>query len=189
MINVKKVAFIHVTKALIERAKSHFGITTDFRRGAWLLPDGTMLDFGGSKGRMDHSDIKNIFPDEIKEQDPEQYIPENDFVRKKFLEAGAVRLVAEGGGVEITKEPTEAQFSKIEAFFKWLPLKEFFIDLSGKGQTLSRSYDNNEEERAKALVVIEKYFKGEFKNLSEIQQYHYSDETRRYMQSQSTIHD
>ena len=50
-----------------------------------------------------------------------------------------------------------------------LSWKEFFIDLSGKGQAFSKSYDNNEEERAKALIVIEKYFKGELKNPSEIQ--------------------
>lgn len=182
MINVKKVAFMHIARALIERAKDHFGITTDFRKGAWLLPDGSMLDFSDGNGRMDHSDIKKIFPDEIKEQDPEQYIAEKDFVRKKFLEAGAIRLVSEGGGIEIVQEPTEAQFSKIEAFLKWLPLKEFFIDLSGKGQPLKRPYDNNEDERAKALVVIEKYFKGQLKNLSEVQQFRYSDESRRYLQ-------
>jgi hypothetical protein len=181
MINALKIAFTHINKTLIERAKSHFGLTTDFRKGAWLLPDGTMLNFGDEKGRLDHSDIKKIFPDEIKEQDPAKYIAENEFVRKKFLDTGSIRLVSEGGGVEIAKEPTEAQFSMIEKYFKWLSLKEFFIDLSGKGQTLSKSYDNTEEERARALVTIEKYFKGELRSRSEIQQYHYSNETRRYL--------
>ena len=107
-----RIASMHIARVLIERAKDHFGVTTDFRRGAWLLPDGSMLDFGNSKGRMDHSDIKQIFPDEIKEQDPEQYIPENDFVRKKFLEAGAIRLVAEGGVLRLLGNLPRLSFQK-----------------------------------------------------------------------------
>ena len=182
MINANKVAFMHIATVLIERAKEHFGVTTDFRKGAWLLPDGSLLDFGDGKGRMDHSDIKKIFPDEVKEQDPEKYILENDFIRNKFLEAGAIRMVVEGGGVEIAQEPTGAQFSKVAEFFKWLSLREFFIDLSGKGQDFSKQYDNTEEERAKALIVIDKYFKGELQNPSDIQKFRYSDKSRRYLQ-------
>jgi hypothetical protein len=182
MVNASTVAFKHIAKSLIDQAVKYFGTTTDFSKGAWLLPDGSLLNFSNGHGRKDHSDIKKIFPENLKEQDPEKYVPENEYIRSKFLAAGAIRLVAEGGGVEITQEPTGKQLTKINEFFKWLPRSEFFIDLSGKGQPIKKMYENTEDERSKALITIEKYFKGQLKSLSEIQNFRYSDETRRHIE-------
>jgi len=185
MVKASKVVLQHLTHNLFDQAKKYFGVTTNFSKGAWLLPDGSLLDFGDGQGRLDHSDIKKIFPDELKEQDPGTYVAENEFVRKKFLEAGAIRLVGEAGGLEISHEPTTNQYSKIGAFLKWYPRTEFYIDLSGKGQPIQKMYDNHEEGRVQALDTIEKYFKGQLRNLSLIQQYRYSDESRRYLEKQN----
>ena len=175
----KNIVFAHIASKLLDDAKKEFGTTSDFHKGAWLLPDGSLLNFSSGAGRHDHSEIKKIFPPELLEQDPEQYEAEDTYVRNKFLEAGAVRLVAEGGGVEASVKPTHAQMEKIIQFLNHLKHPEFFLELSGRGQTFRHLYDNTPEDRERAFEAITNYYEGKRYQPSEISQYHYSDENRR----------
>ena len=164
---------------LFNNAKKEFGVSNDFSKGVWLLPDGSLLNLGSGKGRLSHSDVIKIFPKELLEQDPSNYIGEEQYVREMFLKAGAIRLSPEGGGIEISKSPTENQYAMIAKYFSWIKYSEFYIDLSGKGSPIKKMYENNPEERSVAMNTIYSYFKGKLQNPSLVQQFRYSDEKRR----------
>ena len=170
---------------IFDRAKKEFGITKSFKSSGWLLPDGTLLDMssGGSVAREPHDVIKKIFKDEELYQDPENYKEEGSFVRDKFMDFGAVRIVSEGGGVEMRKEPTPQQMRVIEDFFKSVSFKEIFVDLSGRSHDFKRMYDNTEVEREKAIKSISDYYSGRIgPHRSEITRlYHYADKERRIL--------
>lgn len=180
--NTTRIVTAYIAAVLIDEAKKEFGVTTDFSKGAWLLPDGSLLDFKDGSGRQDHSKIQKIFPKELLEQEPEHYISEKDFVKKKFLEAGAIRLVAEGGGIEISKAPTPQQMEKIDGFIRWLQRTEFFLDLSGHGKDFRQMYDNKDDDIERAMRTIGSYFRGELQNVNEtLLKYHYSDDSKRHL--------
>lgn len=176
------------TNDFFDRAKKEFGVTKSFRRSGWLLPDGTLLDMSsrGSVSREPHDVIKKIFTDKelYSDSDPEEYKEEGSLVRDRFMEMGAVRVIPEGNGVEIRREPTAQQMRVIEDFFKNNSLNELFIDLSGKGHDFKKMYDNTDAEREKALKRIEEYYGGRVgPHQSEITRlYRYADKERRVMQ-------
>lgn len=178
MPNLNKV-IEHFSNDIFKKAKEKFGVTLEFRRGAWLLPCGFMLDFSQEQGRRDHSGIKDIFPESLLEQDTNQYIPEDRYVRETFLRLGAIRLVPEGGGLEVHKKPTSQQMDTILKYLNWLRYPEFYIHLEGRGTDFKQMYENTVEERSKAMRTIEDYYTGKLKNLSELQQFRYADEQRR----------
>jgi hypothetical protein len=91
---------------LVEKAKEHFGTTTNFKEAGYILPDGSMLDFsgkriGGSAGRrdMDHREINEIGT----EMTP-------------FMEMGNIRLHTESNGIELASKPTKEQLRTIADF-------------------------------------------------------------------------
>ncbi len=181
---VSNVILAFEASKIFERAVRTFGTTTDFSRAAWILPDGKMLDFEGKAGlhRQEHSAIKNIFTEQELQQDPEKYVSEDIFVRDKFLDMGAVRLVSEGGGLQMRKAPTSQQEAAIQKFLAHIRYKDFFLDLEGKGSDFKQMYDNTPENRSQAIDTISKYYRGQLGGGSMLQQFRYADgEKKRQM--------
>lgn len=71
---------------LLERAVELFGTTQDCRRGGFILPDGSLLDFGNpdrpnhSGQHRDHSDIGQIYTDEEVDQTDDALT--SDFIKQ-----------------------------------------------------------------------------------------------------------
>lgn len=177
-----KVVQAFKTIQLFDRAKKMFGVTRDYKRAGYVLPDGSLLDLSKDGKRQDHTTIQKIFQEDELEQDPEHYKEEGKFAQEKFIKAGAVRLVPESGGVEMMAKPTPAQLKVLANYFKNVGLAEIYIDLSGKGRDIKKMYDNTPEGRTQALDTIEDYFSGKMQKIkyeSPLQQFRYADEKRR----------
>ena len=79
-------------------AKEQFGVTEEFRRAGYILPDGQMLDFAqNDRSRdTDHREILEVFgPAEVKN---------GTEALNEFLLDGNVRVMAEAPGVDISAD-------------------------------------------------------------------------------------
>lgn len=128
---------LHKETDLIHRAKHYFGTTNDISKAAYLLPDGSLLDFSESRDykSMDHRAIKNILPD----TEVHGY---GDLPVTQFLKTGAVRFVAKSRELNLeklsNKSLTSAQWQRIDSILKNDPMKEYiFVDSIGSNYTSS----------------------------------------------------
>ena len=102
---------------LFDDAKAHYGVTKNFNAAGYMLPDGSLLDFseandGGNPNErsLDHRDIEGIIMDEGTEYDSRwMYIAD-------FLNEGAIRLLPESAGINLSVAPTAEQRSKLFDF-------------------------------------------------------------------------
>ena len=99
---------------LFDAAKAHYGLTSNFNASGYMLPDGSLLDFseandGGDPNRrsLDHRDIEGLIMDEGKEYDS-RYKYVIDFVGE-----GAIRMLPEYAGFQLSVPPTAEQKSKL----------------------------------------------------------------------------
>ena len=111
-------------------AKEHFGTTEDYNYGAWLTPDGDLLNFQGTRYstkepyRKDHYNV--IFPTKLRNEDV-------------FSKYGAIRLSPETPSMYISVEPTPVQYEKLTDYIKnFVNLKDqtnpFTLEIpAGKG--------------------------------------------------------
>lgn len=102
---------------LFDDAKAHYGVTKNFNAAGYMLPDGSLLDFseandGGNPNErsLDHRDIEGIIMDEGTEYESRwMYIAD-------FLNEGAIRLLPESAGINLSVAPTAEQRSKLFDF-------------------------------------------------------------------------
>ena len=102
---------------LFADAKAHYGVTNNFNAAGYMLPDGSLLDFseandGGNPNErsLDHRDIEGIIMDEGTEYESRwMYIAD-------FLNEGAIRLLPESAGINLSVAPTAEQRSKLFDF-------------------------------------------------------------------------
>ena len=102
---------------LFDDAKAHYGVTKNFNAAGYMLPDGSLLDFseandGGNPNErsLDHRDIEGIIMDEGTEYDSRwMYIAD-------FLNEGAIRLLPESAGINLSVAPTAEQRSRLFDF-------------------------------------------------------------------------
>lgn len=90
-------------------AKERFGVTEDFKKAGYILPDGKMLNFAQSERTRDtdHRAIREVFgPAEVKT---------GTEALNEFLLDGNVRVMAEGPGIDLSAdtEPTAQQMEQI----------------------------------------------------------------------------
>ena len=109
-------------------AVEQFGMTSEFERAGYILPDGQMLDFArNDKTRdTDHREIMSVFgPAEVSE---------GTDALNKFLADGNVRVMAEAPGVDLAadKAPTVAQLEQIREMAGSLgsEQRKFTLDIS-----------------------------------------------------------
>lgn len=103
------------SEELTELAQNEFGTTDDFNTGAWMTPDGKLLDFNYGGYRDDHRAINSI-----------------GYTLDEFLEAGNIRMQPEGNGFELSQEPTAQQYKTLEKYIDSLN-GEVFVDVGKDG--------------------------------------------------------
>jgi hypothetical protein len=131
---------------LFNRAKKRFGTTDDVREAAWILPDGSMLDFsgkrqGGSPGvrHMDHREVGHVFPS--KEYDK---YDNPSAVMMAFCWAGAIRVSNFSSGwpkmtglssIDVCRPLTAAQRQTLGRILRQVDEAVVDVDCPGEHQT------------------------------------------------------
>ena len=165
-----------------KKAVDYYGYTDDFNEAGYMLPNGKMLNFCGSKGQHygmrgnDHRDIAGIYANP-------SYGGSKEMVR--FMSDGNIRVMAEAPGVDITSEiePTPEQIRKVLNMAETIGRKEkyFTIDFTdSKGKTI----DTVEYEGAIVPSRIESdirefYRSGKVPKRSSVSEFHQSDKAAR----------
>ena len=145
---------------MIEMAQDEFGTTDDFTVGAYMTPDGKLLNFGYGGYRDDHRGISSIGYD-----------------MQEFIDAGNIRMKPESNGVEFTEEPTKEQYGTLREYFDNAN-GEVYIDINKPGSN-GRYYDSAEYKAgtssSKIINDIKEYYRtGSFPKQSEYAEFLYS---------------
>lgn len=146
---------------LFNKAKEIMGITSNIKAAGYILPDGALLDFSGSKfgsddtsrRHVDHREIDNYLYDAAQEN-PNLKTDMNDFMAE-----GAIRILPESGTINLTVAPTKEQRSKIRDFiYRFNGAVD--IEMSDE-QGTSKAYAMYRERTSPTRVLgdIDAYFK------------------------------
>lgn len=139
-------------------AKEQFGVTEEFRRAGYILPDGQMLDFAqNDRSRdTDHREILEVFgPAEVKN---------GTEALNEFLLDGNVRVMAEAPGVDISADtaPTAQQLEQIRKMAEQLSGErgQFTLDIStADGRVAASKEYSGRVDADKAVREIREYYK------------------------------
>ena len=139
-------------------AKEQFGVTEEFRRAGYILPDGQMLDFAqNDRSRdTDHREILEVFgPAEVKN---------GTEALNEFLLDGNVRVMAEAPGVDISADtaPTAQQLEQIRKMAEQLggERRQFTLDISTADGRVAASKEYSGRVDADNVVrEIREYYK------------------------------
>ena len=139
-------------------AKEQFGVTEEFRRAGYILPDGQMLDFAqNDRSRdTDHREILEVFdPAEVKN---------GTEALNEFLLDGNVRVMAEAPGVDISADtaPTAQQLEQIRKMVDELSGErgQFILDIStADGRVAASKAYSGRVDADKVVLEIREYYK------------------------------
>lgn len=111
-----------------EKAKKEFGITDNFVKAGYILPNGELLDFSEGKAlkTLEHKEIEKI-----------------GTTKEDFIKGGAIRLTSGGKGFELSIKPTEEQISKIKDHISKNDI-DFAFDLNIEGKPIPLEYKKGE---------------------------------------------
>ena len=146
------------SEELTELAQDTFGTTTDFTFGAFMTPDGKMLDFEEDGYRDDHNGIRSI-----------------NYNVHEFVNAGNIRIKPEGNGFELSVEPTSEQYETLAEYIDDYLQGDIFVDITNeKGSPIAgRSYAENTPS-SKIFNDIKEYFRtGKYPEKSELDDFRY----------------
>ena len=154
-------------------AKEQFGVTEEFRRAGYILPDGQMLDFAqNDRSRdTDHREILEVFgPAEVKN---------GTEALNEFLLDGNVRVMAEAPGVDISADtaPTAQQLEQIRKMAEQLggERRQFTLDIStADGRVAASKEYSGRVDADKVVREIREYYKtGELPQESSLAKFRY----------------
>ena len=154
-------------------AKEQFGVTEEFRRAGYILPDGQMLDFAqNDRSRdTDHREILEAFgPAEVKN---------GTEALNEFLLDGNVRVMAEAPGVDISADtaPTAQQLEQIRKMVDELSGErgQFILDIStADGRVAASKAYSGSVDADKVVREIRDYYRtGELAQESELARFRY----------------
>lgn len=154
-------------------AKEQFGVTEEFRRAGYILPDGQMLDFAqNDRSRdTDHREILEVFgPAEVKT---------GTEALNEFLLDGNVRVMAEAPGIDLSAdtEPTAQQLEQIRNMVEQLggERRQFTLDFStADGRVAASKEYSGRVDADKVVREIRDYYKtGELAQESELARFRY----------------
>ena len=155
-----------------KEAIKQYGYTGDFREAGYLLPNGRMLNFCGSKGQHygmrgnDHRDIGQIYANK---QGSEAMVA--------FMAGGNIRIMAESPGIDISTavEPTAAQYTAIRNMAYRFADEEYFnLDLTDKnGNNVGNIEYEGQINPSRIVNDIRHYFRtGEVREQSTTSMFH-----------------
>lgn len=154
-------------------AKEQFGVTEEFRRAGYILPDGQMLDFAqNDRSRdTDHREILEVFgPAEVKT---------GTEALNEFLLDGNVRVMAEAPGIDLSAdtEPTAQQLEQIRNMLEQLggERRQFTLDFStADGRVAASKEYSGRVDADKVVREIRDYYRtGELAQESELARFRY----------------
>ena len=154
-------------------AKEQFGVTKEFRRAGYILPDGQMLDFAqNDRSRdTDHREILEVFgPAEVKT---------GTEALNEFLLDGNVRVMAEAPGIDLSAdtEPTAQQLEQIRNMVEQLggERRQFTLDFStADGRVAASKEYSGRVDADKVVREIRDYYRtGELAQESELARFRY----------------
>lgn len=154
-------------------AKEQFGVTEEFRRAGYILPDGQMLDFAqNDRSRdTDHREILEVFgPAEVKN---------GTEALNEFWLDGNVRVMAEAPGVDISADtaPTAQQLEQIRKMAEQLSGErgQFTLDIStADGRVAASKEYSGRVDADKVVREIRDYYRtGELAQESELARFRY----------------
>ena len=155
-----------------EEAEKHFGTTTNFKETAYIDVNGKQIDFsgkheGGPSGTrtLDHRQINEI-----------------DIDMDSFINMGNIRVLPEGGGINLSIEPNPKQYSKLKEYIDSVN-GEIYIDIDKS----NHAYDSAEYKAGtstdRILSDLQYYFKnGKFPTKSQFADFRYSQNTPTWQQ-------
>lgn len=126
---------------IFQKAKQHFGTTSDFQETGYILPDGTMLDFsdkqnGGLPGMrlLDHREVAEILD-----------LPQTEALIT-FMNSGCIRVMPECPGLDISISiyPTKKQIDVIRRFVDYYR-GDVCIDISDKKGNIVTTFEYTEK--------------------------------------------
>lgn len=126
---------------LIELAKKEFGCTSRLNQAGYILPDGSLLNFGNDGYRTeDHREIMTIYTDNDIKIWSDEY--RYNYVID-FMNHGPIRMDNRNGSLNMSVEPTSKQYFIIKQIVKYND-GDVYIDFSDKQGNLIHSvcYDN-----------------------------------------------
>ena len=154
-------------------AKERFGVTEDFKKAGYILPDGKMLNFAQSERTRDtdHRAIREVFgPAETKT---------GTEALNEFLLDGNVRVMAEGPGIDLSAdtEPTAQQLEQIRKMVDELSGErgQFILDIStADGRVAASKAYSGSVDADKVVREIRDYYRtGELAQESELAKFRY----------------
>nr|DAR05716.1 MAG TPA: chromosome segregation protein [Caudoviricetes sp.] len=154
-------------------AKERFGVTEDFKKAGYILPDGKMLNFAQSERTRDtdHRAIREVFgPAEVKT---------GTEALNEFLLDGNVRVMAEGPGIDLSAdtEPTAQQMEQIRKMVDELSGErgQFILDIStADGRVAASKAYSGSVDADKVVREIREYYRtGELAQESELAKFRY----------------
>ena len=154
-------------------AKEQFGVTEDFKKAGYILPDGQMLDFAqNDRSRdTDHREILDVFgPAEVKT---------GTEALNEFLLDGNVRVMAEAPGIDLSADtaPTAQQLEQIRKMAEQLGSErgQFTLDIStADGKVAASKEYSGRVDADKVAREIQAYYKtGELAQESEFAKFRY----------------
>lgn len=154
-------------------AKEQFGVTEEFQRAGYILPDGQMLDFAqNDRSRdTDHREILDMFgPAEVKN---------GTEALNEFLLDGNVRVMAEAPGVDISADtaPTARQLEQIRKMAEQLGSErgQFTLDIStADGKVAASKEYSGRVDADKVVREIREYYRtGELPQESSLAKFRY----------------
>ena len=165
----------HGGKAEYRRAlaKEQFGVTEDFKKAGYILPDGQMLDFAqNDRSRdTDHREILDVFgPAEVKT---------GTEALNEFLLDGNVRVMAEAPGIDLSADtiPTAQQLERIRNMVQELGVerRQFTLDIStADGKVAANKEYSGRVDADKVVREIREYYKtGELPQESGLAKFRY----------------
>ena len=158
-----------------KQAAKEFGYTADWREAGYMLPNGRLINFSGSKTHIgmrgeDHRGIGRIYASSEMQ---------GSAAMVKFMSDGNIRVMAETPGIDIisTTEPTKEQYAAIRNMARRFAGEEYFnVDFTDeRGNTVdSIEYDGRVNPERVVNDIKTFYRTGAAPQQSVVSQFHYS---------------
>lgn len=131
---------------IFQKAKQHFGTTSDFREAGYILPDGILLDFSDKQNcglpgvrLLDHREVAEILN-----------LPQTEALIA-FMNAGCIRVMPECPGLDISIYPTTKQMDVIRRFVDYYR-GNICIDISDEKGNIITSFEYTEKTSSSRIV-------------------------------------
>lgn len=149
---------------IVKKAEEHFGTTNNFKETAYIDINGKQIDFSG-KHEGGPSGVRTLDHRQINEIDTDM---------DSFINMGNIRILPEGGGINLATEPNKAQYNKLYDYITSVD-GEIYIDVDKADGTYDSAEYKAGTSPSKIVNDLKIYFKtGSFPKQSEFAQFRYS---------------